>query len=122
MPATPISRHTAEHYLWGGPNNDVSDGWYLVRTPSLNIIEERLPPGAFETRHYHKQARQFFYVLAGELTMEIEHHTYVLHAGDGIEIAPGQAHQAANRGKQGLNILVTSQPPSHGDRYEASDI
>ena len=88
MPATPISRATAEHYLWGGPNNDVSDGWYLVRTPALNIIEERLPPSAFEARHFHKLSRQFFYVLSGELTMEIEHHVYVLKAGEGVEIAP----------------------------------
>ncbi|SFS06007.1 Cupin domain-containing protein [Granulicella pectinivorans] len=119
MPATPISRGTAEHYRWGGDHNDVSDGWYLVRTPALNIIEERLPPAAFETRHYHKVSRQFFYVLEGELTMEIEHHVYVLKAGEGVEIAPGQAHQAANHSKQDLSILVTSQPPSHGDRYEA---
>jgi mannose-6-phosphate isomerase-like protein (cupin superfamily) len=119
MPATPISRATAEHYLWGGKDNKESDGWYLVRTPDLNIIEERLPPAAFETRHYHKLSRQFFYVLSGELTMEIEHHTYVLKPGEGIEITPGQSHQAANKGSADLSILVTSQPPSHGDRYEA---
>jgi mannose-6-phosphate isomerase-like protein (cupin superfamily) len=119
MPATIVSRATAEHYLWGGNDNNQSDGWYLVRTPDLNIIEERMPPTAFETRHFHKVARQFFYVLAGELTMEIEHHIFTLHPGEGIEIAPGQAHQASNHGRTDLSILVTSQPPSHSDRFEA---
>ena len=112
MPAKIVSTANAEHYTWG----DNCDGWYLVRTPELNIIEELMPPGTSETRHHHLRARQFFFVLEGELTMEIERHEFVLKAGEGIEIAPGQAHQAMNRGVSGLRIVVTSQPPSHDDR------
>jgi mannose-6-phosphate isomerase-like protein (cupin superfamily) len=118
MPAKVISTANAEHYKWGGPDNNACDGWYLVQTPALNIIEELMPPGTSENRHHHNSARQFFYVLEGELTMEVEHHEFVLHAGDGIEIAPGQQHQAMNRSRQSLRIVVTSQPPSHGDRIE----
>jgi len=114
MPAKPISTANAEHYTWG--NN--CDGWYLVRTPELNIIEELMPPGTSETRHHHVRARQFFFVLSGELTLEIEHHDFTLQAGQGIEIAPGQSHQAINRSKASVRILVTSQPPSHGDRID----
>ncbi|NYF78487.1 cupin domain-containing protein [Granulicella arctica] len=114
MPAKIISPANAEHYTWGNH----CDGWFLVRTPELNIIEERLPPGTGETRHHHDRARQFFYVLEGELTMEIEYHDFILKASEGIEIAPGQVHQAANRSHADLRILVTSQPPSHGDRIE----
>jgi mannose-6-phosphate isomerase-like protein (cupin superfamily) len=118
MPAKPISTTNAEHYKWGGPNNDAADGWYLVRTPELNIIEELIPPGISETRHHHKQARQFFYVLSGTLSMEIEHHAFTLNSGEGIEVSPGQSHQAFNKGPDPLRILVTSQPPSHGDKFE----
>jgi len=39
-----VSTATAEHYTWG----DACDGWFLVRTPELQIIEERMPPGASE--------------------------------------------------------------------------
>lgn len=109
-----ISTANAEHYAWGSN----CDGWYLVRMPELHIIEELMPPGAFETRHLHLRARQFFYVLEGELTMEIEHEVFVLRAGEGIEIAPGKAHQASNSSSDAVRILVTSQPPSHGDRVE----
>ncbi len=112
----PISTANAEHYAWG--NN--CDGWHLVRTPELSIIEESMPPGASETRHYHVHARQFFYVLEGELTMDVEHEDFVLRAGEGIEIAPGKAHQAMNRSEERTRILVTSQPPSHGDRVAQS--
>lgn len=107
-----ISTSTAEHYTWG----DRCDGWHLVRTPELSIIEERMPPGVSEVRHSHARARQFFYVLEGELTMEIEGHQHRLRTGEGIEIAPGQAHQAFNRSGSPVRFLVTSQPPSHGDR------
>lgn len=107
-----ISKDTAEHYVWGQD----CDGWHLVRTPELSIIEERMPPSASEVRHYHVRARQFFYVLEGELTMEIDHSHHVLRVGEGVEIAPGQPHQAMNRSRVDARFLVTSQPPSHGDR------
>lgn len=109
-----ISAANAEHYTWG----DRCDGWYLVRSDEINIIEERMPPGASETRHYHVRARQFFYVLEEELTMEVEGEEFVLRAGEGIEIASGKAHQAMNRSAGAARFLVTSQPPSHGDRVE----
>jgi mannose-6-phosphate isomerase-like protein (cupin superfamily) len=113
-----ISRHTAEHYTWGGPHRSQCDGWHLVKTPELSIIEELMPPGASEVRHFHERARQFFFVLEGELTLEVEHREFVVRAHDGLEIPPGQAHQARNRSAHGVRFLVTSQPPSHGDRVE----
>ena len=53
MNSTPISRTNALHYTWAG----VCDGWHLVRTPELSIIEERMPPGTSEHRHFHTHAR-----------------------------------------------------------------
>jgi mannose-6-phosphate isomerase-like protein (cupin superfamily) len=119
MPAKIVSSSSAEHYKWGGPKGTNCDGWYLVRTAEMNVIEELMPPGTAETRHFHKRARQFFYVLGGELTLEVEHHDFVLRAGQGLEIAPGQAHQAMNHSVGDVRILVTSQPPSHEDRFDA---
>jgi mannose-6-phosphate isomerase-like protein (cupin superfamily) len=114
-----INTKSAEHYKWGGPQATDCDGWHLVRTRELSIIEELMPAGASEVRHHHVHVRQFFYVLEGELTLEVEHHDFVLHAGEGLEIAPGQQHQAINRSAKATRILVTSQPPSHGDRVIA---
>ncbi len=116
MPAKVIGTTNAEHYTWGGVNEADADAWYLVRTPELNIIEERMPAGVAETPHHHVRARQFFFVLEGELAMMVEHHDYVVRQGEGIEVSPGQLHVAANRSKSILRILVTSQPPSHDDR------
>ena len=118
MPATIISTANAEHYTWGGPNSTDCDAWYLVRTPDLNIIEELMPPGTSETPHHHVHARQFVFVLEGQLTMMVEHHDFLLHPGEGLEVAPGQIHQAINRSASPVRIVVTSQPPSHDDRIE----
>lgn len=41
-----------------------------------------------------------------------------LQAHDGLEIAPGVAHQISNPGDTPLEIIVTSQPPSRADRID----
>jgi mannose-6-phosphate isomerase-like protein (cupin superfamily) len=115
-----ISAQTADHYTWGGPHGTACDGWHLVKTPELSIIEERMPAGTHEQRHLHGRARQFFLVLEGELVLEVDREEFVLRVGEGLEIAPGQAHQAINRSSSAVHFLVTSQPPSHGDRILSS--
>jgi mannose-6-phosphate isomerase-like protein (cupin superfamily) len=114
MSTAPISASTAEHYTWG----QACDAWYLVRTPTLNIIEELMPPGTAETPHLHTKSRQFFYVLAGELTLIVDQETHTLHPHQGLEIAPGETHQALNRSNAPVRFLVTSNPPSHADRID----
>jgi mannose-6-phosphate isomerase-like protein (cupin superfamily) len=120
MPATIVSTANAEHYKWGGPNATDCDAWYLVRTSEINIIEELMPPGTSEMLHHHVHARQFMFVLEGQLTLMVEYHDFLLHPGQGLEIAPGQLHQAINRSNAPARFVVTSQPPSHDDRVEDS--
>ncbi|HEV2646527.1 MAG TPA: cupin domain-containing protein [Acidobacteriaceae bacterium] len=124
MPTKIASRETAEHYTWGGPHATDCDAWHLLKTPDLSIIEELMPPGTperpiQEQRHVHARSRQFFFVLEGELSLEVDHQVYPLQAGQGLEVAPGQPHQAINRSSHPVRFLVTSQPPSHGDRVPA---
>lgn len=115
-PATaPISVATATHYRWGSG----CDGWHLVRSPGLSVIEERMPPDTAETRHRHEAARQFFYVLEGGLDIEVDGRAHLVAAGSGLEVPPGAAHQVVNRGPAPARFLVVSQPPSHGDRVGA---
>jgi hypothetical protein len=56
---TAVSKASAPHYTWAS----ICYGWRLIDTPGLSVVEERVPPGAGEVRHYHNEARQFFYVL-----------------------------------------------------------
>jgi quercetin dioxygenase-like cupin family protein len=111
----PVQAATENHYVWG----EVCDGWHLVRGEHLSVIEERMPPGAKEERHFHAWAQQFFYVLEGELTMEVDGRFHLLVERQGLEIAPGEPHQALNCSRAEVRFLVISQPPSHGDRQSA---
>lgn len=110
-----ISTRTAEHYVWGG----CCDGWHLLRSAELSVIQEWMPPGAAESRHRHERARQFFYVLSGRLTLELEGTRHELGAGEGLEVPPLSAHQASNESGAEVSFLVVSQPPSHGDKVTA---
>jgi mannose-6-phosphate isomerase-like protein (cupin superfamily) len=111
-----ISKDTAEHYSWG----DGCDGWHLVKQPELSVIHERMPPGTAEVRHYHERARQFFFVLSGEATLEIDQKQQIIHAFQGIEVPPGVAHQIFNRSGADVEFLVISQPATRGDRVSAT--
>jgi mannose-6-phosphate isomerase-like protein (cupin superfamily) len=75
-----------------------------------------MPAGAAEVRHRHTVARQFFYVLAGELSLEIDGVVVTITPGRGCEVAPGCPHQARNAGGGAVEFLVVSQPPAQGDR------
>ena len=110
------SAATAEHYGWG----DGCDAWYLVKNDRLHIIQETMPPGTTETRHLHHKAQQFFFVLKGEATLEVDGHVLLLREHQGTRVPPGVAHQMQNHSGSELQFLVTSEPPSHGDREEAT--
>jgi quercetin dioxygenase-like cupin family protein len=105
---------SAEHYVWG----DGCDGWILNPAPDLLVIQERMPKGTAERRHYHSAARQFFYVLDGELTVELDGVSHRLGKNFGIEVAPGVIHQVRNASDGEVHFLVVSSPSTRGDRVD----
>ena len=109
-----VSRENAEHYRWGHE----CDGWHLVKDTHVSVIEEFMPPGAAEVRHYHERSQQFFYILTGEVLMEINGKNSLVPAGSGVRILPGTRHQIRNPSSAAVRFLVISQPPSHGDRID----
>lgn len=109
-----ISKEQAEHYQWGKG----CDGWHLVKTPALSVIQERVPPGCSEVRHYHEKAEQFFFILSGRATLEVGGDIQTLGVQQGMHVPAGIPHQLRNEHDSDLVFLVTSTPPSHGDRVE----
>jgi mannose-6-phosphate isomerase-like protein (cupin superfamily) len=115
-----ISRSNAEHYTWPSAlGEQTCDGWHLHRSEAVSIIEERMPPGSAEQRHLHQRAMQFFYVLAGELIIELDGEEHRLMPSTGLTIPTQTPHQVFNRSGVDARFLVISQPPSHGDRIPA---
>jgi mannose-6-phosphate isomerase-like protein (cupin superfamily) len=114
MTMSVVSARTAEHYRWGHD----CDGWHLVTSDHLSVIQERMPPNRAETRHYHERAEQFFFVLAGIATMDVDGEVFTVHPHHGIHVKPDTPHRISNQQSSDLVFTVTSTPPSHGDRVE----
>lgn len=109
-----ISTANAEHYLWGRG----CYGWHLVKEEQLSVIQESVPPGQAEAAHYHKRANQFFFVLSGEASLEVDQKLHKLGPNQGLYIPSGSHHQLRNEAQTELVFLVISTPKSHGDRIE----
>jgi mannose-6-phosphate isomerase-like protein (cupin superfamily) len=107
-----VSKENTAPYSWGG----VCSCWRLVRHEALGVIEERMPAGATETTHHHRRARQFFYVLQGRLSMEVDGAVQHVPARHGLEIPPEVRHRAFNEGPEEVEFLLVSVPPTDGDR------
>lgn len=113
-----VSRENAEHYNW----KEVCDGWHFVQRDDLSVIAEKMPPHTAEDMHYHRQARQFFYILSGQATMRFADREVILSAGEGVEIEPNEAHQMTNCSDTEIEFLVVSMPKSHGDKVIIENI
>ena len=88
-----VSRSNAEHYRWG---NDC-DAWHLVKDKELTVIEELMPAGsAGNSPSSPESTKQFFYILSGEVLMEVQELTTLVPAGSGIRVLPGTRHQIRN--------------------------
>ena len=107
-----ISTTNAEHYNWG----DNCDGWHLLKTDSLSVIQEKMPTGTAEQKHFHNHAQQLFYILTGIATFEAEGKTFVVTANESLHIPKGTTHSLSNKNEQDLIFLVISEPKAHGDR------
>ncbi|MBQ0151716.1 MAG: cupin domain-containing protein [Chryseobacterium sp.] len=106
------NKDNSEHYFWG----NLCDGWHLLDTSSLSIIQERMPAGTEESHHYHSSSQQFFYILKGTAEFEVDNLKYVVEANNGFHIKPLEIHKIANISEVDLEFLVISEPKSHGDR------
>jgi len=106
------STENAEHYKWGAD----CDGWHLLQSDTLSVIQEKMPPGTAEQLHYHVNAQQVFYILTGIASFELAEKSIQVSAGQSLTIPKGSIHRICNTGEIDLHFLVISQPKSHGDR------
>jgi mannose-6-phosphate isomerase-like protein (cupin superfamily) len=109
------SRANTEHYVWGG----MCEGWRLLAGPDLSVTQERIPPGGGEVPHHHQRARQLFFVLEGQLEMDVGLETARLHRGEAIEVPPERIHRVWNASDEDVLFLVISAPTTQGDRIES---
>ena len=83
-----------------------------------SLAEASLPPGGATERHYHKNSEEFYFLLEGEGTMEIDGELQKVGPGDAILIPAGRWHQITADDHAGLRFLCCCAPPySHEDTY-----
>ena len=100
------------HYLWGTS----CDSWELLAETNISIKQERIPGGASEQIHFHEKSSQFFFILSGVATVEIEGKTFELKALEGIAIHALQKHRILNKENVDLEFILCSQPAVGSDR------
>ena len=86
------------------------DAMVVVDEPQLRVQLEQLPAGAMELLRFYARADQFFYVLSGEATVELEGGQEYLSKGQGLLMKPGTAYRIFNGGNTTLRYVITSQP------------
>lgn len=109
-----IRADESNHYIWG----DSCDGWRLLKSSDMTIVQERVPAGKSEIKHYHSKARQFFFILSGNAVIEFENEKVLLSEKESLEIPPGIVHQFKNESETDVEFLVISFPPAINDRID----
>lgn len=112
-----VSTKTASHFIWGKN----CDGWWLKKEGSFTVILETIPMGSAEIKHFHNKVEQFFYVLEGVLSIELESSVYHLNQNEGMTIIPGIVHKVFNQYDELAKFLVISCPDSHEDRVNIEE-
>ncbi|MDG2125567.1 MAG: cupin domain-containing protein [Verrucomicrobiales bacterium] len=81
-----------------------------------SLAEASLPTGNATDRHYHKISEEFYFVLEGTGTMEIDGESQKISPGDAVLIPAGTWHQITASTQ--LRFLCCCSPPySHDDTY-----
>jgi mannose-6-phosphate isomerase-like protein (cupin superfamily) len=79
-----------------------------------SLAEARVPAGGSTQRHYHRLSEEFYFILEGTGTMEIDGERRSVLAGDAILIPPGAWHAIV--AESDLRFLCCCAPPySHED-------
>lgn len=109
-----VNKDSVESYEWGSG----CKAWALLENGRLSVKQEYMPAGSSESLHVHHKAQQFFYVLRGKATMEVNDQKHYIKTGEGIHIPEGYRHRIMNEAKEGLDFLVISEPLTKDDRTE----
>lgn len=110
-------KNNSPHYTWGAQ----CDGWHLLQSENLSVIQERMPPDSSETRHYHETSMQLFFVLSGQLSIEIDEKLSVLYAHESVEVPARSKHRVWNESHDNVEFLVISQPTTRNDRVNLTE-
>lgn len=113
-----LNKHNVLHnYKWG--NN--CDGWVLVDTNELTVKQKLMPAQTAESLHYHKKSQQFFFILKGIATFEVDGKIFSVKENEGFHTPADKKHRIINNTNSDLEFILSSQPSTNNDRFNCSD-
>lgn len=81
-----------------------------------SLAEATIPTGGETERHWHKDSEEFYFILEGKGTMEIDGEKCEIGVGDAILIPSGAWHQI--KAAEDLRFLCCCAPPyRHEDTF-----
>ncbi len=81
-----------------------------------SLAEATVSAGNATERHYHKVSEEFYFLLEGEGTMEVDGESREVRPGDAVLIPAGAWHEIT--AMKDLRFLCCCAPPySHDDTY-----
>jgi len=83
-----------------------------------SLAEATVPAGTRTERHFHRRSEEFYYILEGAGTMELDGTERLVGPGDAILIPPGAWHRIEAGPGADLRFLCCCAPPyAHEDTF-----
>ena len=81
------------------------------------LVLDSLPPAFETTFHAHKRADEFFYIINGEGTVEMDTVKYEIGSGSVIFVPKGKAHNLKVSSKGSMNLLFFFDKPGSDEWF-----
>ena len=86
---------------------------------SFSLIDYQADPAyAGPPPHWHKQMTELFFVLEGELTLQVGNSTFTANAGTSAFIPTGTVHKFSNPSAQPVRFLIVCSPGGFEHYFE----
>ncbi len=91
---------------------------YLMKGPRSNFALVQFQAGQDFKAHYHNIMEENFFVLEGEVDIEVDGVCHTIKAGQLIHIEPKEVHYVINRSNSVVKMVSTLAPYQEVDKVE----
>ncbi len=89
---------------------------YFESGPDIEFGLIRLLPGEHVSGHIHEKMDECFYMISGEIHMEVNGEDNVLRTGDYIHVSKNEPHILKNLTNEAAKLAVVKAPFAEGDK------
>lgn len=93
---------------------------YLMKGPRSNFALVQFQAGQDFKAHYHNIMEENFFILEGEVDIEVDGVCHTLKAGQLIHIEPKEVHFVINRSNGPVKMVSTLAPYQEVDKVEVN--